>query len=228
MNSLRISGGNWATCFKAERSFKVSKIVIVDYGLGNLRSIRRKLLRHGVQAEISSTASDILLADRLIFPGVGHFAAGMAKLRQSDLVGVLSESVLGRQTPIMGICLGMQLFCTFSEEGEAEGLGWIDARSTRFRVDLAASPIKVPHVGWNTVSLPRPSPFFAGIGPEQQFYFTHSYHVECANPEDVVASTDYGYRFTSAVERGNIFGVQFHPEKSHLEGIRVLLNFLGQ
>jgi glutamine amidotransferase len=131
------------------------------------------------------------------------------------------------RTPIMGICLGMQLFSKFSEEGGAEGLGWIDARTVKFRGDRTSSPLKVPHVGWNTFRAVRPSPSFEGIREDQRFYFTHSYHLECADPADVLAVTGYGYEFTSAVWRDNIFGVQFHPEKSHLEGIRVLLNFVA-
>lgn len=205
----------------------MANIVIVDYGMGNLRSIQRKLLRHGVNSSVGATPQEIAAADRLIFPGVGHFAAGMQNLRRSGLLEVLNEKVLTERTPIMGICLGMQLFSKFSEEGDAEGLGWIDARTVRFRGGGDNAPLKVPHVGWNTFRAARLSPFFADVDKDRKFYFTHSYHLECADPTDVLAVTNYGYEFTSAVQRGNIFGVQFHPEKSHLEGIRVLLNFLA-
>lgn len=205
----------------------MANIVIVDYGMGNLRSIQRKLLRHGVDSSVGASPQEIAAADRLIFPGVGHFAAGMANLRSSGLLKVLNEKVLKDRTPIMGICLGMQLFSKFSEEGDAEGLGWIDARTVKFRRNRANLPLKIPHVGWNTFRAVRPSPFFAGVEEDRKFYFTHSYHLECADPADVLTVTDYGYEFSSAVQRDNIFGVQFHPEKSHLEGLRVLLNFVN-
>lgn len=205
----------------------MANIVIVDYGMGNLRSIQRKLLRHGVNSSVGASAQEIAAADRLIFPGVGHFAAGMANLRRSGLLEVLNDKVLTDRTPIMGICLGMQLFSKFSEEGDSEGLGWIDARTVKFRGNRAKVPLRVPHVGWNTFRAVRPSPFFAGVEEDRKFYFTHSYHLECADSADVLAVTDYGYEFTSAVHRDNVFGVQFHPEKSHLEGIQVLLNFLA-
>jgi glutamine amidotransferase len=202
-------------------------VVIVDYGMGNLRSIQRKLLRHGVNSRVGASPQEIAAADRLIFPGVGHFAAGMTNLRQSGLLDVLNERVMVDRTPIMGICLGMQLFSKFSEEGGAEGLGWIDARTVKFRGNRTSSTVKVPHVGWNTFRAVHPSRFFEGVREDQKFYYTHSYHLECADPADVLAVTGYGYEFTSAVRRDNIFGVQFHPEKSHLEGLQVLLNFVN-
>jgi glutamine amidotransferase len=199
---------------------------ILDCGLGNLRSIQRKLQRCGISAKLASTPTEVLAADRLIFPGVGHFATGMSNLRRSGLADALSEKVLLQKTPILGICLGMQLFSKFSEEGDVAGLGWIDARTVRFRAERIDQPPRIPHVGWNTFSPVRGSSLFSGVREDQRFYFTHSYHLECADPADELARTHYGYSFTSAVQRGNIYGVQFHPEKSHLEGLGVLLNFL--
>jgi glutamine amidotransferase len=200
-------------------------VAIVDYGVGNLRSIQRKLQRFSVDVRIASTAEEILAADSLIFPGVGHFANGMDNLNRSGLRQALEEKVLRRSTPVFGICLGMQLFAKSSEEGDAEGLGWIDARVVRFRPELMASPRRVPHVGWNESRPLHPSALFEGVPSDQRFYFTHSFRMECADPSDELARTVYGSEFTSAVQRGNILGVQFHPEKSHLDGLRVLLNF---
>lgn len=201
-------------------------VAIVDYGLGNLRSIQRKLRRFSVDAQIASNAEEILAADRLIFPGVGHFAAGMDNLNRSGLRPALEEKVLRANTPVLGICLGMQLFAKSSEEGDAEGLGWIDGRVVKFRSEWMAIPRRVPHVGWNESRPLRPSPLFDGVPGDQRFYFTHSYRMECSDPGDELARTVYGSEFTSAVQRGNICGVQFHPEKSHTEGLRVLLNFV--
>lgn len=209
-----------------EQSSPTPIVSIVDYGVGNLRSIQRKLQRFSVDVRISSTAEDIMASDRLIFPGVGHFAAGMDNLNRSGLRPALEEKVLRRNVPVFGICLGMQLFAKSSEEGDAEGLGWIDARVVRFRPELMASPRRVPHVGWNESRPLRSSPLFDGVPSDQRFYFTHSFHIECADPSDELARTVYGSEFTSAVQRGNICGAQFHPEKSHLEGLRVLLNFV--
>ena len=200
-------------------------VAIVDYGLGNLRSIQRKLQRFSVDVRIARSSEEIVAADRLIFPGVGHFAAGMDSLERSGLRPALEEKVLRQKAPVLGICLGMQLFAAFSEEGNTEGLGWIDGRVQKFRCEWMSAPRRIPHVGWNESRPLRPSPLFDGVRPDQRFYFTHSYRFECGDPADELARTYYGNEFTSAVQRGNISGVQFHPEKSHLEGLRVLLNF---
>jgi len=203
----------------------LKRIVIVEYGVGNILSIQRKLERHGIRTSLGASPEDVACADLLVFPGVGHFAAAMTHLRKSGLIGVLEEKVLSQKTPILGICLGMQLFATGSEEGDSEGLGWIDARVTRFRPEIMPSFRRIPHVGWNECRALCPSRLFEGVHPEQRYYFTHSYHMQCADPSDELAKTVYGYEFTSAVQRGNILGVQFHPEKSHLSGLQVLLNF---
>jgi glutamine amidotransferase len=200
-------------------------VAIIDYGLGNLRSIQRKLQRFSVDVRIASSPEEVLSADRLVFPGVGHFAAGIENLERSGLRPALEEKVLRQNAPVLGICLGMQLFAEFSEEGNAAGLGWIDARVLKFRPEWMSMPRRVPHVGWSESRPLRPSPLFDGVPPDQRFYFTHSYRFECRDPADELARTFYGNEFTSAVQRGNISGVQFHPEKSHLEGLRVLLNF---
>lgn len=201
-------------------------VTIVDYGMGNLHSIQRKLKQLGAKCLISTDASDIHRAERLVMPGVGHFGAAMGNLRERRLVGALHEAANVRRIPILGICLGMQLMASRSDEGNAEGLGWLGFRVVRFEVEDRARH-KVPHMGWNTVSARKQSALFAGVSDQAEFYFAHSYHADSGAAEGVLCETDYGYRFPSGVERGNVFGVQFHPEKSHEAGIALLKNFLA-
>ncbi|MFZ2656384.1 MAG: imidazole glycerol phosphate synthase subunit HisH [Victivallales bacterium] len=198
-------------------------IVIVDYGMGNIRSIHYKLQKNGIESKVSSLSSDILSADKLILPGVGHFKQGMENLRKFNLIDALHRKVLEEKTPVMGICLGIQLFTNFSEEGDCEGLKWIDAETKRFRFDGLG--LSIPHVGWNSIKLRRPSTLFAGMPDDKRYYFTHSYHLVCNNDEDILAESEYGYPFVAAIQLENIYGTQFHPEKSHKDGMRVLLNF---
>lgn len=197
-------------------------IVIVDYGVGNLKSILTKFRRLEIAAAISSDPEEIAAAEKLMLPGVGHFGAGMDYLKRSGLVPTLARKVLEEKTPILGICLGMQLFARHSEEGDAEGLGWIDADVRRFSASLG---LQVPHVGWNTLSIRKSSPILEGLDAGARFYFTHSYHMCCNDAADVLAVTRYGEDFVSVVQRENIFGTQFHPEKSHGYGIRLVQNF---
>jgi glutamine amidotransferase len=200
-------------------------IVIVDYGLGNLGSIGNMLKRIGKEAVISSSVSEVRKATRIILPGVGAFDNGVKNLTDRGLLPVLQEKAMEERIPILGICLGMQLLSQGSEEGNSGGLGWIDARTVRFRFDGSDRKLKVPHMGWNTVSLARQSCLYTDMDPDARFYFVHSYHVECRNEEDILTRTNYGIDFASSVARGNIFGVQFHPEKSHKFGMRLLQNF---
>lgn len=200
-------------------------IVIVDYGMGNLGSIANMLRKAGAEARIASAADEVARAGKLVLPGVGAFDAGMRNLEERGLLPALRERALGAKVPVLGICLGMQLFCRSSEEGSREGLGWFDARCVRFRFPEGAAPRKVPHMGWNTVAAVRESALFRGMPPVPRFYFVHSFHVVCRDPGDVLATTDYGIPFASAVGRGNLLGVQFHPEKSHSFGMRLLRNF---
>jgi glutamine amidotransferase len=202
------------------------RVAIVDYGMGNLHSVKRKLDRIGVRGHLTSDPEEVLRADKLLLPGVGHFGKAMEHLGSRDLLPALNEAVLGTKTPILGICLGMQLFARHSQEGDVEGLGWLDADVRRFEIDDTLR-FKVPHMGWNGVRVARPDRLLAGVTETTEFYFVHAYHVVCHDNEDVLCDTDYGYRFTSAVQRDNLYGVQFHPEKSHESGEILLRNFLS-
>jgi glutamine amidotransferase len=201
------------------------RVAIVDYGMGNLHSVKRKLERVGVHPQVTSEPDELLGADKLVLPGVGHFGKAMEHLGTMGLLPALHEAVMAKGTPILGICLGMQLFARGSEEGGAEGLGWIDADVVRFDIDDTRR-FKVPQMGWNGVRITRESPLFEGLTEQAEFYFVHAYHVVCHDKSDVLCETDYGYAFASAVQRGNVFGVQFHPEKSHDTGEAMLKNFL--
>ncbi len=201
-----------------------AKIIIIDYGMGNLRSIIKRFERIGVPAEITGDPVKIAEAGKLILPGVGHFLNGMKNLRDSGLIGVLNEKVQVKKTPILGICLGMQLFANSSEEGFAEGLGWLNASVVRFHVSDKVK-FKIPHIGWNSATPQKHSLLLKGILETNLFYFVHSYHMVCNSKEDVLATTTYDYEFTSAVEKNNIFGTQFHPEKSFDSGLTLLHNF---
>jgi len=200
-------------------------IVIVEYGMGNVGSILNMFKKIGANAKTSSNADDIRAATKLILPGVGAFDTGMTHLQQSGLIPVLNERVLEAKVKTLGICLGMQLLGSSSEEGVLPGLGWIQARTTRF-ISTPEAPIKIPHMGWNVITPRGNATLFKAMDPEARFYFVHSYHVVCADAGDVSAVTRHGIECSAAVERGNIFGTQFHPEKSHRFGLSVLKNFV--
>jgi len=202
------------------------QITIINYGMGNLNSVKRKLARIGINAFISNLPADILKADKLILPGVGHFQKAVENLRQLQLWDALNEAVLVQRKPILGICLGMQLMAAKSEEGNATGFGWFDAEVIKFRVKDTLKH-KVPHTGWNQINKAKESRLMKDIPELSEFYFVHSYHFKCNNPGDILNETEYEYEFTSAVEKGNIFGVQYHPEKSHDIGEQLLRNFIG-
>jgi glutamine amidotransferase len=204
-------------------------IVVVDSGMGNVGSIVNMLKKVGSSCRVSAGPDDIMEAGRLILPGVGAFDAGMRNLRERNLIDALSYKVMQAHTPIMGICLGMQLFSDRSEEGCAPGLGWIDAETVRLRAPADARAFKVPHMGWNDVRVCRSTPLFSPLDgdSERRFYFVHSYHVRCANPDDILTTTQYGGTFTSSLCHSNILGVQFHPEKSHRFGLELFKNFLA-
>ena len=200
-------------------------ITIVDYGVGNLGSILNMLKKVGAKAQASSDPGVLRQAEKLILPGVGAFDAGMKKLNETGLVPVLNELVLDKKVPVIGLCLGMQLMTKRSEEGTEAGLGWIDAETVRFKFGPENAHLKVPHMGWNTLDIRRQHLLVADLGPESRFYFVHSYYIVCADETDVVANTDYGYPLAAVINRGNIMGAQFHPEKSHKFGMQLLKNF---
>jgi imidazole glycerol-phosphate synthase subunit HisH len=200
-------------------------IVIVDYGVGNLGSIKNMFKKVGFKAEPSSDPAVLRNAEKLILPGVGAFDAGMSKLRERGLIDLLNELVLEKNVPVLGHCLGLQLMTKGSEEGHEPGLGWIDAQSVRFKFEAENANLKIPHMGWNVLDIRRPHTLVEDLGQDARFYFVHSYHIVCANDADVVAYTDYGYNFASVIARDNIVGAQFHPEKSHKFGMRLLKNF---
>jgi glutamine amidotransferase len=200
-------------------------IVIVDYDMGNLGSILNMLKKIGLEARISRDPAVIESADRLILPGVGAFDRGMTGLRELGLTPVLNRKVMEEACPVLGLCLGMQLMTRGSEEGQLAGLGWIDAETRRFRFDPPRPDLKIPHMGWNSVSVRRSELLLSGFDELPRFYFAHSYHVACRDSMDVLGTTQFGFDFASVIGRGNVFGTQFHPEKSHRYGMRLLANF---
>ena len=197
-------------------------ICIIDYGVGNLFSLKSSLAHLGLEAKVSADAADIRAADRLILPGVGAFADAMEALGKSGLIPVIRETAASG-VPFLGICLGMQALFDGSEEGAGvAGLGLIPGMVRR----LPDCGLKIPHMGWNSLRPQKPSPLLDGLPEEPYVYFVHSYACEAQRPEDVLTTTEYGRPFHSAVQRGNVMGMQFHPEKSGLTGQRLLRNFV--
>jgi len=200
-------------------------IVVVDYGVGNLGSIVNMFKKVGSKTVASSDPVVIGNAEKLILPGIGAFDAGMQKLNERGLIPLLNELVLEKKIPVLGLCLGLQLMTNRSDEGQLSGLGWLDAETLRFRFEGTSSNLKVPHMGWNTIEIRRRHPLFTDLDPEARFYFVHSYYVQSHDPEAVLAETDYGGHFHSIFAKDNIMGAQFHPEKSHKHGMRLLKGF---
>jgi len=203
-------------------------ITIVDYGVGNLGSIINMFKRVSVRAVASSDAGLIEQSEKLILPGVGAFDVGMAKLTECGLLPLLNHLALEKRVPVLGLCLGLQLMSSGSEEGHLPGLGWLNAETVRFEFGPDQPQLKVPHMGWNSIEIRRPHPLFVGLEPGSRFYFVHSYYVRARDPETVLAETDYGGLFHSVIGTDNIMGAQFHPEKSHKYGMRLLMNFANQ
>ena len=201
-------------------------LVIVDYGVGNLASIRNMLKKIGVEGVISSRVEDILKADKLILPGVGAFDTCAQKLQESGLLETLQQKVIRDKTPVLGVCVGMQLLTQGSEEGKLPGLGWIKGQIVKFKKEQLPPSFKIPHMGWREVKLNKQSKLFNEMFEEPRFYFVHSYHPVLENPEDALMTADYGYSFVAGMEHDNIMGVQFHPEKSHKFGMKLLDNFV--
>ena len=197
-------------------------IVIVDYGLGNLASVRNMLRKAGYASDISADHDAIRRASRLILPGVGAFDEGMRSLAGRGLIEVLNETVIANRTPFLGICLGMQLMTRRSDEGSLPGLGWVAGDTEAFRFTASSADLRVPHMGWNTVTSRGGSFLASAVPADARFYFVHSYHVRCDDPGDVALTAPYGTDVVAGVARGNIAGTQFHPEKSHRFGLQLL------
>jgi len=200
-------------------------IAIVDHGYANIRSVDRMLRRLNHIPVVSDNRSDIKNADKIILPGIGAFDAPMKRLEELGLIDVLNEHALTRQRPILGICVGMQVMTAGSEEGKAAGLGWIDASCRKFPPP-ADTNLRVPHMGWNKVSIQSKADLFAEMGSEAKFYFVHSYYVHLNDKSANAATCTYGLPFCASFQKENIFGVQFHPEKSHRFGLGLLKAFL--
>ena len=201
-------------------------IVVIDYGMGNLGSIANMLKYLGANAVISADKSVIEKADKLILPGVGHFDRAMQNINQLDLFNLITYKALDQETPIMGICLGMQLLCNSSEEGVDKGLAFVDAEVVKFNFEKSQN-LKVPHMGWNKVKIVKSNSLITkGLTDDARFYFVHSYYVTCNNESDLLSTSLYGHSFVSSFEKNNIVGVQFHPEKSHKYGITLFRNFI--
>ena len=200
-------------------------ISILEYGSGNITAIKNIYERLDIPCEFISSSVDIEKAERIILPGVGAFDETISTLRSKGIVDVLNRRVEKGDLPILGICVGMQMLGNRSEEGTLPGLGWIPGEVKKFDKNLIQGKPKLPHLGWNSISIVKECPLFKGIDEETGFYFVHSFYFKCKDAENVLTTTDYGITFHSAIAKGNVYGVQFHPEKSHDNGIRLLSNF---
>ncbi len=200
-------------------------IKIVDYGLGNISAFLNLYQRLHIEAQTAKSADELRNATKLILPGVGAFDHAVRKLNNSGMREVLDELVCDRKVPVLGVCVGMQVMAKRSEEGVLEGLGWIDGEVRKFDKERSGAKLLLPHMGWNDVRPYRTDLLFQGLDNDTRFYFLHSYYFQAFNDHEVLSVTEYSCPFASAVHSGNIFGVQFHPEKSHQWGIQLLRNF---
>lgn len=200
-------------------------IAIVDYGLGNVQAIANIYKRLGLDCELARKPATLAQASHIVLPGVGAFDWAMARLNDSGMRAGLDELVLQQRKPVLGICVGMQMLAQRSDEGQTPGLGWLDADVKHLDRGDVAHPRQLPHMGWNDVYPTSREGLFDGFEGTPRFYFLHSYYFVPHQPQDTLAVSNYGAEFTCAVQRGNVHGVQFHPEKSHEWGIRLLKNF---
>jgi len=200
-------------------------IAIIDYGSGNINAIKNIYRKNNIACKFATKAQDLVGATKIILPGVGAFDSAMSNLNRSGMREALDSAVLEDKLPVLGVCVGMHIMTLNSEEGELAGLGWINAEVKLLDVERIAQKPKIPHMGWNSIETPTEHPLFNGIDKELGFYFLHSYYVHCQRQHDIMATAQYGKQFHCAFNRENIFGVQFHPEKSHSNGIDLFNNF---
>ncbi len=200
-------------------------IAIINYGVGNLTSVLNMFKLIGADAVITGDANEIRNASKLLLPGVGHFDSCMQRFNESGLRPVVEHKVFKEKLPLLGICVGAQMMTRGSEEGTEKGLGWVNADTIRFRLD-ASSKLKIPNMGWNELIISKPSPLWNELGEEARFYFAHSFHFQFDDEEMVTGKANYGYEYPVAFRNENMFATQFHPEKSHKYGMKVLENFM--
>lgn len=198
--------------------------LVLDYGVGNLISIRNMLKKAGQEAIVSGSKEDLKSATKLLLPGMGHFDNCMKRLNDSGLRDLVEMKAMVEKIPVLGICVGLQMFMEGSEEGKEPGLGWVKGDTKRFDISLMNEKEKIPNMGWLDIKIEKRSPILANL-EDSRFYFAHSYHVKPSEKNNVLISAHYGYDFTAAVEQDNLVGVQFHPEKSHRFGMQLLKNF---
>ncbi len=200
-------------------------IHVIDYGLGNVQAFLTLYKRLGIEAIRAKTTADLTSASKIILPGVGAFDYAISLLNQSGMRPILETLVLQDKVPLLGICVGMQILASSSDEGQLPGLGWVAGKVRPFSVNELSSRIPLPHMGWNDVYPKLGHPLFSGLETDAKFYFLHSYYFECDQPADIAATASYGIDFSCAVSANNVYGVQFHPEKSHHFGAQLLKNF---
>ena len=204
-----------------------NNIVIIDYNMGNLRSVQKAFEKVGCDAIITNDHDTIRNADKIVLPGVGAFKDGMRYLEELGLIDILNQEVITNKKPFLGVCLGMQLIANKSyEQGETKGLGWIDAEVVKFDFSNSSRKLKIPHVGWNNVSFKNNNICFTDIPNNSDFYFVHSYYMQTTE-KIVTSTTDYGYEFVSSIQKNNIYAFQFHPEKSQKVGLQLIKNFVN-
>jgi len=200
-------------------------ITIIDYGLGNIKAFVNVYNRLNIDTQIATSSTQVISATKIILPGVGSFDFAMNQLNKSGMRDALEKRILADQIPVVGICVGMQMLAERSEEGVEKGLGWIKGSVRKFDESLIPFKTRLPHMGWNTINPKGGVKLFDAIERDSRFYFLHSYYFENQEPGEVICTTDYGITYASAINRANVYGIQFHPEKSHSNGVRLLQNF---